>query len=55
MSRKFTDQELDELMYSDEYMEYIMANGDQPCCNGDMLIELAEDGYLFDEFINSLE
>ena len=49
-----TSQEIDELAYSDEYMEYIMKNGDRVCCNGDRLIELAEDGYLFEEFLASI-
>lgn len=36
---------------SDEYAEFIMANGDRLICNGDMLLEAMEDGYLFDEFL----
>lgn len=36
---------------SDEYAEFIMANGDRLICNGDMLTEAMEDGYLFDEFL----
>ena len=39
------------LGYSDEYANYIMAKGDRPLCNGDMLTEAMEDGYLFDEFL----
>ena len=36
----------------DEYMEFIMENchGERAICNGDMLIEAAEEGYLYDEF-----
>ena len=36
----------------DEYMEYIMENchGERLICNGDMLIEAAEDLYLYEEF-----
>lgn len=38
---------------SDKYMQYIMENADPSevtICNGDMLIEAAERGYLFEEF-----
>ena len=41
---------MENLMYSDEYAEYVMKNGDRLCCNGDMLLELMEEGYLFEEF-----
>ena len=36
----------------DEYMVYIMENchGDRIIGNGDMLIEAAEEGYLYEEF-----
>ena len=37
----------------DKYMDYIMENGDPDeriICNGDLLLEAAEDGYLFEEF-----
>ena len=37
----------------DKYMEYIMENADPSevtICNGDMLIEAAERGYLFEDF-----
>ena len=36
----------------DVYMEYIMENcrGDRMICNGDMLIEAAEEGYLYEAF-----
>ena len=45
-----------ELQYSDAYAEYIMENskGDRVICNGDTLTEAMEDGYLFEEFLNSL-
>ena len=38
------------------YAEYIMAHagGDRIICNGDTLIAAQEDGYLVDEFIDSL-
>lgn len=50
------DTELDELQFSEEYAEYIMANasGDRMICNGDTLLEAQEDGYLFIEFLESL-
>lgn len=53
---KYTEAELDELSYSDEYAEYIMNNcsGDRVICDGDTLILAMEDGYLFDEFIDSI-
>ena len=45
-----------ELQYSSAYAEYIMENskGDRVICNGDTLTEAMEDGYLFEEFLNSL-
>ena len=48
-----TNKELDALSYSDEYAEFIMANAkaDRVICNGDMLLDAMEDGYLFDEFL----
>lgn len=47
---------IDELMYSDEYADFIMSNGDgtRLICNGDMLIEAMESGYLFEEFLDSI-
>lgn len=50
------DTELDDLQFSEEYAEYIMANagGDRMICNGDTLLEAQEDGYLFLEFLESL-
>ena len=32
-----------------------MERSDRPVCNGDMLIELAEEGYMFEEFIEYFE
>lgn len=52
---KYTDTQLEELSYSPEYAEYIMRHGDRICCNGDMLLELMEEGYLFEEFVAQLE
>ena len=57
MSNYFTDSDLDDLMYSDEYSSYIMerAGGDRLICNGDTLTQAMEDGYLWDEFIEYFE
>ena len=54
--RNATDRELDELSMSDEYAEYIMEHsaGDRLICNGDSLIRAMEDGYLFDDFLDSM-
>jgi hypothetical protein len=52
MSIKYT---LDELHQSDAYANFIMDHpDDRPICNGDMLLEAMEDGYLFDEFLASI-
>ena len=50
------DTELDDLNYSEEYADYIMENcgGDRIICNGDTLLQAQEDGYLFNEFLESL-
>lgn len=49
------ERELDDLQYSDEYGEYILTHNDEHCiANGDMLLVLMEDGYLFDDFLNSI-
>ncbi len=47
----------DDLFYlqgSNEYADYIMTRGDRPIGNGDMLLELMEEGYLFEEFLVSI-
>lgn len=51
-----TSDQLYDLQISDQYAEYIMKNslGDRAICNGDMLIDAMEDGYLWDEFLESL-
>lgn len=53
---EFTEQQLDELAYSEEYAEYIMENchGDHVIGNGDSLLMAMESQYLFDEFIESI-
>lgn len=52
-----TYEEFDERFASDNdlydlYMDYIMENchGERIICNGDMLIEAAEDFFLYEEF-----
>ena len=54
MKTQYTPSQLIELQDTLAYSEYIMSHGDRICCNGDMLLELMEDGYLFEEFIQSL-
>lgn len=48
-----TEKEVDDLMHSNEYGEFIMDNcaGDRMICNGDTLLDAMEEGYLFDEFL----
>lgn len=50
-----SNNELDRLSESEDYANYIMANGsaDRIICNGDSLLCAMEDGYLFDEFLVS--
>lgn len=57
MSNYFSESDLDDLMYSEEYAEYIMEHsaGDRLICNGDMLTVAMEDGYLWDDFIEYME
>lgn len=57
MSNYFSESDLDDLMYSPEYAEFIMerAGGDRPIYNGDMLTQLQEEGYMFDEFVEFME
>jgi hypothetical protein len=51
-----TDAEIYDLQYSEQYAEYIMNNcrGERMICNGDMLTIAQEEGYLFDDFLDSL-
>lgn len=53
---KLNEIELDEFVYSTEYANYIMDNcaGERVICNGDMLLEAQEDGYLLKEFLASI-
>ena len=57
MSNYFSESDLDDLMYSPEYAEFIMerAGGDRLICNGDTLTQAMEDGYKFEEFIDWFE
>ena len=45
-----------ELMYSEEYANYIQQHADLSevvICNGDTLLQAMEAGYLFDEFLET--
>ena len=50
-----TNSQRDDLMYSSDYAEFIMehSKGDRVICNGHLLLDAMEDGYLFDEFLES--
>lgn len=56
MSYQENQDRLDQLAYSDEYAEYIMANpqGGRIICNGDTLLNAMEEGHLFEEFLASI-
>lgn len=47
----------EDMMYSDGYAEYIMehAGGDRIICNGDTLLAAMEDGYLFNDYLESID
>ena len=49
------NEELEALTYSEEYSNYIMENchGDRVICNGNTLIMAMEEGYLWDDFLDS--
>jgi hypothetical protein len=55
---KLNDTELDDLHFCDEYAAYIMAAAADPSrrviCNGDSLLAAQEDGFLFEEFLQSI-
>lgn len=58
MSKYFTDVDLDILATSDAYANYIVMHCDgdhRLICNGDTLTVAMEDGYLFEDFIASIE
>ena len=48
-------QTTDDLMYSEEYANFIMemSKGDRVICNGDSLLDAMEGGYLFEEFLET--
>lgn len=53
---RIDDSKVDDLIYSAEYAEFIMdqaSNGEIIVCNGDMLLEAQEAGFMFDEFLKS--
>lgn len=56
MKVKEQELDLDELAYSDEYAEYIMhhSDGGRVICNGDTLLDAMEDGYLFEQFLETV-
>lgn len=43
-----------ELQFSDEYAEYLSEQSNLMICNGDQLTYAMEDGYMFEEFLESL-
>ena len=47
--------DLDDLRMSEEYAEFIMNNchSERVICNGDTLTVAMEDGYLWDDFLES--
>ena len=51
-----TDEEVEKAQESDGYVDYIMdhCGGDRVICNGDTLISAVEDGYLFEDYLETL-
>jgi hypothetical protein len=37
-----------------QYTEFLLSNATKPICNGDTLIQAIEDGYLYEEFRDSI-
>jgi hypothetical protein len=54
MTQNVLDKTVDDLAYSNEYADYLMKHSERPICNGDMLLEQMEEGYMFDEFLTSI-
>lgn len=55
MNKELTLSEMEDLQYSPEYANYIMdSDSDRPICNGNMLTEAMEEGFLFEEFVTSI-
>jgi hypothetical protein len=55
--KEATLSQLEELQDCQKYAEFIMKNGDpseRVICNGHTLLEAQYDGYLFEEFLNSI-
>ena len=50
------EQKLENWELEDQYAEYIMdhAAGDRVICNGDTLLAAMEDGYLLEDFKDSI-
>lgn len=54
MNTQIDFSDFDELSFSSEYADYIMSHSTRSVGNGDMLLELQEDFYLFDEFLEEI-
>jgi hypothetical protein len=56
MKQELTLSQMEDLQYSDAYAEYVMENskGERTICNGNTLTIAMEEGYLFEEFVESL-
>lgn len=56
ITKRISTSELEDLQFSVEYAEYIMehSGGERVICNGDTLLLAQEDGYLFADFLASL-
>ena len=50
-----SQQQFEQDQYEEQYGEYIMKNcaGDRVISNGNDLLKAVEEGYLYEEFINS--
>jgi hypothetical protein len=48
---------LDSQQNGDQYAEFLMSrpDPDRPIYNGDALVDAMEDGFMFDEFLESLK
>lgn len=58
LNETLSQNTIDDLMYSQEYAEYIQQHADLSevvICNGDTLLQAMEAGYLFDEFLMTVQ
>ena len=55
--KNLTNKMIEELMYSNEYAEFLMndCKGEIVICNGDTLTEAMESGFMFEEFLATLK